>query len=678
MTDMQKLPVDRGALVYRHYEQLYRLALLVAGDADHAVKLVECAYRELPSQPDDAEARLIRALLPRRRLHRHRAWRAGFENLPRVALDRERAAALLDTLAALPTPARLAVGLHYLRGLSAAEVAELLGEAAGPLAAADQLTRFRIDAARAIGLIPADAEDDTLAALDRAIDGRLSDEETLALRRAVFERPDLRAARAGLAEARDLLARTIPALFAAVPPPTLAERLLKPSERRGRTRRRSLTWAQGGLAFAVLALAAAIVLVPSLLARRPAPALVRAPTAAELIDAAIHRFDRAPLQAGVLHEQYRVQVGGEPAYLIERWYDYASPHRLAITVGPEGRDQPPLLRISSDGRSLVQYRNGAATRSFGSRSVDAHVSEVEAQAALALLRAEPSAAYFSRGRGGRIDIAPLYLAQARAAGAAFLGQTKLLGRPVFLLTYDTRKLPTRAAAPDQRLQVVLTIDAQTNALLDVAVVAEGTGESVALHPLSAQVFEVATSAPDQLWRLPTSTDITQQTGLPSARDPEIPSKLFISLDDALRRAPHAILAPRQLPSEPMRGLALPIQDNNAERVLLIYEGEFQSILLSPVQDNFRQQTTGEERSAGDFRYRMLQIDEQQISRTAAIAFRPESPNEQVFVILVDEYATAGEREAALGQLIASLTPVTEQNLPALRRNFYGPATAGGQ
>ncbi|HEY3231289.1 MAG TPA: hypothetical protein VGJ87_18825 [Roseiflexaceae bacterium] len=676
MTIMQEPPVDRGVLVYRHYEQLYRLALLVAGDADHAVKLVERAYRELPSQPDDAEARLIRALLPRRRLHRHRAWRAGFENLTRVALDHERAAALLDTLAALPTPARLAVGLHYLRGQTAAEVAELLGEAAGPLAAADLLTHFRIDAARAIGLIPAGAEDDTLAALDRAIDGRLSDEEMLALRRAVFERPDLRAARDGLAEARDLLARTIPALFATVPPPALAERLLKPSERRGRWR--GLTWAQGGLAFAVLALAAAIVLVPSLLARRPAPALMRAPIASELIDAAIHRFDRAPLQAGVLHEQYRVQVGGEPAYLIERWYDYASPHRLAITVGPEGRDQPPLLRISSDGRSLVQYRNGAATRSFGSRSVDAHVSESEAQAALALLRAEPSAAYFSRARGDRIDIAPLYLAQARVAGAVFLGQTKLLGRPVFLLTYDTRKLPTRTAASDQRLQVVLTIDAQTDALLDVAVVAEGAGESVALHPLSAQVFEVAASAPDELWRLPTSTDITQQTGLPSARDPEIPSELFISLDDALHRAPHAILAPRQLPSEPMRGLALQIQDNNAERVLLIYEGEFQSILLSPVQGNFRQQTTGEERSAGDFRYRMLQIDEQQVSRTAAIAFRPESPDEQVFVILVDEYATASEREAALGQIIGSLTPVTEQNLPALRRNFYGPATAGGQ
>ncbi|HEX9438337.1 MAG TPA: hypothetical protein VF909_01595, partial [Roseiflexaceae bacterium] len=461
-------------------------------------------------------------------------------------------------------------------------------------------------------------------------------------------------------------------------PPALAERLLKPSDRRGRARWRGLTWAQGGLAFVVLALAAAIVLVPSLLARRPAPTLVRAPTAAELIDAAIHRFDRAPLQAGVLHEQYRVQVGGEPAYLIERWYDYASPHRLAITVGPEGRDQPPLLRISSDGRSLVQYRNDAATRSFGSRSVDAHVSEAEAQAALALLRAEPSATYFSRGRGGRIDIAPLYLAQARAAGPAFLGQTKLLGRPVFLLTYDTRKLPTRSAASDQRLQVVLTIDAQTDALLDVAVVAEGAGESVALHPLSAQVFEVAASAPDELWRLPTSTDIAQQTGLPSARDPEIPSTLFISLDDALRRAPHAILAPRQLPSEPMRGLALQIQDNNAERVLLIYEGEFQSVLLSPVQGNVGPQTTGEERSAGDFRYRMLQIDAQQVSRTAAIAFRPESPDEQVFVILVDEYATAGEREAALGQIIGSLTPVTEQNLPAMRRNFYGPATAGGQ
>ena len=71
------------------------------------------------------------------------------------------------------------------------------------------------------------------------------------------------------------------------------------------------------------------------------PTTARAPTAAELIDGAIHRFDQAPLEQGVLHEQYRVVAGTGPAHLIERWSAYASPHRLPISSSQEGRGGPP-------------------------------------------------------------------------------------------------------------------------------------------------------------------------------------------------------------------------------------------------------------------------------------------------------------------------------------------------
>jgi hypothetical protein len=339
------------------------------------------------------------------------------------------------------------------------------------------------------------------------------------------------------------------------------------------------------------------------------------------------------------------------------------------------------MQISSDGRSLVQYRYGNANRSFGARSVDAHVSAGEAQAALALLRGELGNSPFARGRGGRMEVAPLYLAQARAAGATFLGQTRALGRPAFLLTYRTNQLPTQPAQQPAgpQSQVILTIDSQTSTLLDIAVVATGAAESSALHPLQAQIFEVLSSAPDTLWRLPTTAGVEQRNGLPSARLPDLPSTRVIGLDDALRRAPNAILAPRQLPSAEMRGLALPLDESGAQGVQLLYEGEFQSVMLAPLENrNVGALADGTERSAGEFRYRMLQLNGPQASRAAAIAFRPAAPEQQVLVMLVDEYATAAEREAALGQIISSLTPVTRQNLPALGRNFYGSPTAGGQ
>jgi DNA-directed RNA polymerase specialized sigma24 family protein len=679
---------ERAGLVYQHHERLYRLALLMSGTADRAATLVERAYRELPSDSADAEAQLIRALL-RRAPRRRRTPPIDAERLPYVALDQAQAAALLNTLAALPAPARLAIGLHYLRGISAGEIEQILSlpaperkghraQAAVPIG--EILTHFRIGAARALHLLPDDIDDAALADLDRASDGLLSDAATIALRRAVFEQPALRAARDAIAEARDLLARAIPALFAATPPPALTERLLTLNERRQRAELRpSLTRARAGLALGVLTLVALIILAPTWLSRRATPTLARVPSAAELIDSAMHRFDRAPLQAGVLHEQYRIADGADRTYLIERWYDYAAPHRLAVSVSREGRNGQPLLQIYSDGRSLVQYRYG--DRSFASRPVDAHVSQAEAQAALAVLRGAPSADPFTRGRAGPVDIAPLYLAQARAAGATFLGQTRALDRSAFLLTYRTDRLPAQPgqAAPQQPSQVILTIDAQTYALLDSAVVADSVAASSTLRPLQAQVFELLPSVPDSQWRLPTTARVEQRTGLPSARTPSIPSTQVIGLDDALRRTSNAILAPQQLPSAEMRGLAVPLADSaGAERVALLYEGEFQSLLLRPFERrDSGQPANGAEHSAGDFRYQLVDLGDQQ-SSIAAVAYRPEAPGESVLIRLVDVYATDDERTALLGQIIGSLTPLTEQNLPALRRNFYGSALAGGQ
>ena len=68
---------DRATLIYRHYERLYRLAVLVAGDAATAATLVQSAYRQLPAGIDSAaetETFLIRALLNQRVLRKSR-WR---------------------------------------------------------------------------------------------------------------------------------------------------------------------------------------------------------------------------------------------------------------------------------------------------------------------------------------------------------------------------------------------------------------------------------------------------------------------------------------------------------------------------------------------------------------------------------------------------------------------------
>jgi DNA-directed RNA polymerase specialized sigma24 family protein len=133
MTIANDAAPDRSALVYRHHERLYRLALLTTGDSGAAAALLERAYRELPAASTDAETLLIRALLVARPTRRHWRWRAGDGDLARSTLERARADALLATLADLAPAERLAIGLAYLGGCSPAEISTELGAPAAAL-----------------------------------------------------------------------------------------------------------------------------------------------------------------------------------------------------------------------------------------------------------------------------------------------------------------------------------------------------------------------------------------------------------------------------------------------------------------------------------------------------------------------------------------------------------------
>jgi hypothetical protein len=656
--------------VYRYHERLYRLALFTTGNTDAAAALLQRAYRELAARPAGDETLLVRALLPKRPPRRRWRWSAGEGDLLRSTLDRARASALLQTLAQLAPAERLAIGLAYLSGITLDEIDAQIGALPGDTTPADLLTRFRVSAARALDLVPGDADEETLARLDRWLDGLLPEEESIAMRRAALEQAAVRELRDGMIAMRELLPRALPALFAVSPPRALTERLLKIVQGHQRAIVPSLKArrAQGVLALGVLALAAAIILLPSLAARIGGnTATMRPPSAAELIDRAIHRFDRPPLQTGVLHEQYAVARGGS-SYLIERWYDYATPNRLAISVRHEGRDGPPLMQVSSDGQSLVQFRNFFEGPN-GARSLDVHVADTEARAVLPLLRGQPTVSSFGRERGAPADLSPLYLAQARAAAAASLGTTTMLGRQAFLLTYRTEQPPAlerREAA--QPAQVVLAIDAETYALLDVALIDEGAAESSARHPIQARQLEVLASVPDEQFKLPTSADVARHTGIASVRFPFITDDQVISLDDAARRAPRALLAPRQLPDERMRGLAVAINNRrDGEDVILLYEGEFQNVIVLPGPLSGDARSQGQELSAGDYRYQLVTGPD--FGGLAAVVYRPDAPGERLTMILNDDYATNAEREATLQRLIASLTPVDTQSLPALRRNF---------
>lgn len=665
----------RSALVYRYHERFFRLALLLSGDAQTAAALLEAVFRQLPpgTAPDAAESLLARALLAQR-LPRRR-WNFRPAEIAHTGLDAAAADALLGVLAALTPLARLVVGLSLFGGHSAADTDALLGT----FSSAATLADLRQRAALALGLVPADADPAALARLDRWAEGEMSDDEQLTMRRDLLSDPALRELRDGMQAVRDLLPRAVPALFAAAPPLALTERLLelvdeRPAAAQAQGRRR----AQFGLAAGILLLAVAIVAVPSWLASRaaaPAASLRPAITSpAELLAAALHRFEQPALQSGVLHEVYRVQNGGEADVVIERWYDYAAPHRLAITVTEDGSEAVPLLQIASDGKSIAQFRY-SGQRAFGAQSSDVQLAPAEAAMIIPLLRGQPQESIVGRDSQNQpSDPGPLFLAQAREIGATQLGQTTLLGRPAMLLTYTTTQLP-EGAPGDAPVRVILTIDAQTYALLDVAVLAEGAAESTAERPLRAQQFELLAEAPaDAPFTLPSDESVQQRIGMGSVRFPFVDRRAQLTIEDAAQNQNSNLLAPLQLPGEHMRGLVFQ-NGGGSDEVVLLYEGEFQNVLLLPSFNPRGSQNLGEEQIAGAYRYRLMQNGSS--PSIMALVYRPDAPDQGIGLILNDTFSTAAERQASLQTLIASLTPVNEQSLPLLRAQFAPPDSSAG-
>lgn len=665
------------AQIVRYHERLFRLALLLAGDPKLATKLVAAAYRQLPAglAPEQAEPRLIAALLDQRALRRAR-WRLQPADPARTTLDPPQLGALLKAFGALPPASRLAVGLAYINGSAPGEIDALLGTDALAEGSAAALAAFCIQAARAAELVPAEADLADLERVQRWADGQLGEAEQLDLRRDLVARADLRAIRDGLLEVRELLPRAIPPLVAAAPPPELTEQLHSAGEqpadlgaRPGARRARLL------LAAGVLLLASLIVVLPAWLGRRSqgASSATAISSPAQLIEAAIHRFDRAPLQQGVLHERYTTEHDGR-TLLIERWYDYTSPNRLAVRVTEAG-EQSPLLQISSDGRSTAQFRYGAA-QSFGQRPLDLRLSEDEARAIVPLLRSQPSPSLFGRDDDQPGDIGPLYLAQARAAGATLLGQASVLGRQALLLSYQTDQPPREQ--PGEQVRVVLTIDAQTYALLEVALAPAGEGESAARRPVRGELFELLADAPEAPFQLPSESGLISRIGIASVRFPFIDSTMQITIDDAAERLPNRLLAPLELPDQQMRGLAIRNGGSeNPEDVVLLYEGEFQNIIVLPSYQPNGNQLLFEEQSAGAFRYRIVSDDASQ-GGMFAVVYPAEAPDQAIGVIFNDDLATGEERRERLAALVASLAPVNEQNLPMLRQTFVRPSAAGAQ
>ncbi|HEU4323719.1 MAG TPA: hypothetical protein VFS21_11270 [Roseiflexaceae bacterium] len=658
-------------LVYRYGDQLFRLALLVDSDQAGAEALALRAYEQVDDAGQAAEASLLRALLARRRSQKPWRLAAGVSEAERAGLSPEHTRTLVDMLARATPAERLVLGMHTLQGRTAQEIAALLpGQPTHP---EEVLARFRRDTVRALGLLPPDADEALLASIDRWLDGRAGEDEVLELRRAVLGDERARAARDALNAARRALDQGVPALCAAGAPPRLVERLLalgeQPAERPARPPLRA---AALGLTLGVLALAAAIIFGPSLLGGSLGGQAQEVLTAEQIVEASVRRFEQAPLQQGILHEQLRISIPGRSAYTIERWYDYAAPQRIAMTVREERR-RGQQFTVTSNGQDLIQYRFGGRGSDNG---LDLRLSPAQLQQALPILRSLPGFSLI--GWSEQPDIAPLLLGQARESGVSSLGQTSYQGRTAYLLTYRTDRLalPNQNDQAPRAQRVLLTIDAQTYSLLNIAALADGESESSATHLLRAEQLEVLAEVPEG--RFLQTGAAQERSGPTSFQLPTLPAEALLSLEEARQQSDLPLLVPQALPDDSMR--AVVVRTDNSERgasIGLLYEGEHSTLMLLPDRSFFvSDQNQGEPRTAGSFRYWLLAEQPQQPGLLAAIIERPEADEQRLVMLFSSATSTTAERDKLLEQTIASLTPLTPQNVDALKQPFAEPEQSG--
>ncbi|NOK61693.1 MAG: hypothetical protein GFH27_549313n101 [Chloroflexi bacterium AL-W] len=662
------------SLVQRYHAQLYRLALIVVGDEAKAETSVEQAFATVVSDPHDPEATLYRALLSN--TQRSRRWRryATSADAARAGIDFTQASDLLDLLAQRTQSERLIIGMHYLRGLSTESIATYLDT----ITPAHVLSQFRIDAARALLSVSHD-DDQTLTTLDQWIEGRLDEQQDIEARRLVIEDEHARTQRDALTEIRALLAHAIPALFAAMPPPDLTEYLHDIGDSTGTTH---LRWrpsrAQLGLVLGVFALVIAIIVSPSLTAQQPQSTAAAPLSAVEIIDASIRRFENPPLQEGILYHRYEVDSDNNPGYVIERWYDYAAPNRLKVTVQEVDGDDESASIISTDGQTILQYRHTGVFENDGP-TIDIRASEEEIQSIVPMLRGMPTNASnlwhytFS-------DIAPFYLKQARTNNVHSLGITIYAERPTFLLTYQTTSslLPSynqNETTQDQPIQVLLSIDAETYTLLDVTLLGDGTTESAPSQILRTEHIEALDQVDESEFILAPAQDSITYERLPSVQLPVMATENTVTLEETWKGFGETLLVPQTLPEGTLRGFIFPLDEGSegGTEAGLFYEGEFQNTIIwqsnQPYDSVPEEFEDAEEYRIGSFRYRITQYDGHKDLTSVAIVYHIDQPDTMLMIMLMDIYATEAERQAQIAQIIASLTPVTPANIQELQSQF---------
>jgi hypothetical protein len=632
--------------------RIFKLAQIAVGDAESAAVLAADVFARHLREPQPDEDVLVRTMLQ----HLPTGW-LGWpsetgpgEWLP-LGIRHELADRLLSLLGEWTPQDRIALALYLLWDVRRDDLDSWIGSAG-----MGERIGLRINGVgQSLGLIslndisPACAEhvDDLVDADDPQI-GRSVRYHTLgceACRQRV----------AGLRKTARVLRTALTVFFRAQPPALLPRLILE--RRRVQQRipiKRWHVWTASALVFLLLLRSISGQSTTSAAGRAGLTQPGAAPTAALLVEHALDRFGSIAPSSGVLHERIRFTSRDE-TLILERWYDYAAPQRLRVTVRRPGTTAP-ILDLSTDGASRIAYQLDRSYRT----PANALVQDNQVRALMPLLRQLP----YTGGLGdARIDQRFLdltLLAQVRRAGATRLGTTLWQGRPATLLS--------SAAADGAR--TILTIDQATASLLQARIVPATGGSATARTVWEADVFELVTRAemPRGVFELS-----PRETVLPKINPRQFMLSPLSNLDVNSALAISRLPAPQQLP-EPSILAYVRSRDRSYTSIIQMYESLWSSVAIVIPWRNEERMNKPLDHSFAHGRYSELPSD---LPNVTALEFSMNGIEDvHMRLYLWHGLADDAERATLAQTILDSLTLVDARHPLARQMNFVEPSGRG--
>lgn len=627
----------RQADVPHFAPEIVQLATFAIGDLRSALQFAQWALHEAPRE--GAAVKKLYQLLPETWL----AWPSvGPREWLTLHLRPTEAERLISVLGEWSPTDRLVLGLHLLLGVPCEQigqwvplpgggerVVELLGHVAHAMGFS---TRYELTTAcEAVADTLLDAHDPAL--------GRVARLHFLGC-------AACRDHASGLQQARKLVLATIALLFRRVDwaPSYLATLPYQPPVRQPSALQRIVRRT---------ALVVALIVLGFVLGQRPAPAsTINASasgatsvqvTAAQVIERALKRWEHGPTRE-FSYERYRAR-SGQDTVIIERWYEWAAPHRLGVNV--RRADGTPLLAVTRNGRSHLSYRIHAGRYT---RALQVEHTGVATLTPLLLQLPHVGGIGSFPANGEYWDQTLLWAAQQ--------GKPRLLGTT----TFRERKAVRVAFTMPNGDGMYLIIDQATSALLQATRTVSDTQQSE--HVWEAEVVQLQRGIPVDPAPLPTELS----DSLPNPRQLLLatpPSNVDVQTV-LTRKMPFAV--PQQLPG-PLIAAYLRDLNNRSLEVAQLYEGTDWSLLVASPRISY------------NIPFRIL---DQQLGTTAyaVVANTGPQPFSQIEWQLADGSRGVASlwqggvdetrRLALLKEIVGSLTPVTAQNAATWQAHFVLP------